>query len=278
MNADLELVSIKTDTDPLDGLYYTPRGATPRAAAMIFHGNCHNFYTGPSRFLPEALVAQGIACLAFNRRGHDMVSSLDGRNVGGGSFQLAHEAIADGRYAAGFLAGRGFPHPIVIGHSNGGVLAAQHGADHPETPALVLMSAHRGGAGITAAISAKGLFGRDRLAELLAQAEHMIAQGRGRELMLLPGWWWVISAESLLDYSRNMPATLDNARRMKCPVLYVCGDQEPEDLYPAREFAARCASPCEAVILPNCDHFYTGCEDATAALVVGWLRQTVATA
>ena len=97
MSADLELVSIKTNTYPLDGLLYTPRGARPRAAAMIFHGNCHNFYTGPSRFLPETLVADGIACLAFNRRGHEMVTSLDGRNVGGGAFQLAHEAIADGR-------------------------------------------------------------------------------------------------------------------------------------------------------------------------------------
>ncbi len=195
MSADLELVSIKTDTYPLDGLLYTPRGARPRAAAMIFHGNCHNFYTGPSRFLPETLVADGIACLAFNRRGHEMVTSLDGRNVGGGAFQLAHEAIADGRYAASFLAGRGFTNPIVIGHSNGGVLAAQHAADHPDTPALVLMSAHLGGAGITTLISAKGLFGRDRLLELIAEAERMIAQGRGRELILLPGWWWVISAE-----------------------------------------------------------------------------------
>src|SRR5690242_8905598 len=76
MNAELELVSIVTDTYPLDGLLYIPRGRRPRAAAMIFHGNCHNFYTGPSRFLPEALVADDIACLAFNRRGHEMVTSL----------------------------------------------------------------------------------------------------------------------------------------------------------------------------------------------------------
>ena len=272
MNAELELVSITTDNYPLDGLFYTPRGAKPRAAAMIFHGNCHNFYTGPSRFLPEALVAQGIACLAFNRRGHEMVTSLDGRNVGGGAFQLAHEAIADGRFAAGFLAKCGFADPIVIGHSNGGVLAAQHAADHPETSALVLMSAHLGGEGITTLISAKGLFGRDRLPELLAEAERMVAQGRGRELMLLPGWWWVISAESFLDYSRNMPATLDNARKIKSRVLYVCGDQEPPDLYPAQEFAKRCPSPCEVRILPDCDHFYTGLESETAALVADWLR------
>jgi hypothetical protein len=101
----------------------------------------------------------------------------------------------------------------------------------------------------------------------------MVAQGRGRELMLLPGWWWVISAESLLDYSRNMPATLDNACKIKSRVLYVCGDQEPPDLYPAQEFAERCPSPCEVRILPDCDHFYTGLESQTAALVADWLRR-----
>ena len=167
---------------------------------------------------------------------------------------------------------------IMIGHSNGGVLAAQHVADHPNTPALVMMSAHIGSTLIVPMMSKNGLFGRDRLPELIAQAEAMIAQGRGKELMLLPGWWWVISAESLVDYSRNMPSTLDNARRMKAPVLYVCGDKEPEDIYPAREFAARCSSPCQATILPNCDHFYTGLEGETAALVVGWIDKTLGAA
>jgi hypothetical protein len=93
----LELVSIATDAELLDGILYTPKSGTIKAAALLFHGNCHNFYMGPSRFLPQVLVAQGIACLAFNRRGHDMVTSLHGRTIGGGSFQLAHEAVADNR-------------------------------------------------------------------------------------------------------------------------------------------------------------------------------------
>src|ERR1700716_1132726 len=42
------------------------------AAGLLLHGNCQNFYRGPSRFLPQGLFARGIACLAFNCRGHDM--------------------------------------------------------------------------------------------------------------------------------------------------------------------------------------------------------------
>ena len=34
-----------------------------------------------------------------------------------------------------------------IGHSNGGMLAVKHVSDHPETPAMVLLSAH--GVGMT---------------------------------------------------------------------------------------------------------------------------------
>jgi pimeloyl-ACP methyl ester carboxylesterase len=268
----LELISIETETYPLDGILYTPGSGEARQAAMFFHGNCHNFYMGPSRFMPETLAASGIACLAFNRRGHDMVASLGGRDIGGGAFQLAHEAHADNRHAAAWLRHRGFAEPIVIGHSNGGVLATQYAADHPGTPAVVLMSAHRGGRGITARISEKGLFGRREFKELIARAERMITEGRGKELMLLPGWWWVASAECVIDYSNNMPDILDNAGRMNMPVLVMRGDREPPDLYPAEEFAARCPGRCELRILAGCDHFYTGHEKAVSKLVAAWLR------
>ncbi|MDQ4061016.1 MAG: hypothetical protein M3145_07935, partial [Pseudomonadota bacterium] len=66
----LELVSIETDTEPLDGLFYEPAGGATAGAVLIMHGNCKNFYTGPSRFLPPGLVRCGYACLAYNRRGH----------------------------------------------------------------------------------------------------------------------------------------------------------------------------------------------------------------
>jgi pimeloyl-ACP methyl ester carboxylesterase len=268
----LELISIETETHPLDGILYTPDDGAGRHAVMFLHGNCHNFYMGPSRFMPETLVAHGFACLAFNRRGHDMVTSLAGRDIGGGAFQLAHEARADNRHAAAWLCRRGFGDPAVIGHSNGGVLATEYAADHPGTPAVVLMSAHRGGRGITARISEKGLFGGDAHKDLIAAAGGMIAAGRGRELMLLPGWWWVASAECVVDYSENMPDILDNAPRMRMPVLVMRGDQEPPDLYPAEDFAARCAGRCDLRILEGCDHFYTGREREVSKLVAEWLR------
>ena len=271
----LSLVSIPTDTLALDGLWYEPD--TPaRSAALLFHGNCMNFYTGAPRFLPPHLTQLGLAALAYNRRGHDMVATLNSRAVSGGAFQMTKEAIADNRYAAGWLKERGFAAPVVIGHSNGGMLAVQHVADHPETPALVLLSAHLGGKSVVPLASKVGLLGGDRIDAVEAQARAMVAQGRGGELMVLPGWWYVITAQSYLDYGTELPDVLALAPRITCPVLYIRGDKEPAHIYPAEEFAARAGGPCDVRIVKDCDHFYGGREDAISAVVTGWLADVLA--
>src|SRR6266850_6606532 len=178
-----ELVCIPTDTIPLDGLYYEPEGRAA-GAALLFHGNAMNFYVGAPRFLPPVLVKLGLACLAFNRRGHDILSTRNSRVPEGGAFQLAREGIEDNRIAARWIAERGFPHPVVIGHSNGGMLAVRHVADHPETPALALLSAHLGGKNIIQRGAQSGLMAGDRVEEFAARARDMVKAGRGRELIL----------------------------------------------------------------------------------------------
>ncbi len=271
----LSLISIPTDTHALDGLYYEPDLAA-RGAAMLLHGNCMNFYTGAPRFLPPHLNRLGLAALAFNRRGHDMVATLNSRAVSGGAFQMTKEAIADNVYAAGFLRARGFPAPIVIGHSNGGMLSVRHVADHPETPALVLLSAHLGGRHLLPVASERGMFGGDRIREIEAQARRMVAEGRGKELMLLPGWFWLATAETYLDLACELPDLLALAPRITCPTLYIRGDQEPAHVYPAEEFAARAGGRCDVRIVKDCDHFYTGREDAVSAIVTTWLSDILA--
>jgi pimeloyl-ACP methyl ester carboxylesterase len=181
-----------------------------------------------------------------------MVTSLVGRSATGGSFQLASEGIEDNRFASDWLESRGFKNPIIIGHSNGGMLAAQHCADNYGNPrAVVLMSAHGGGRDMAQRSNAAGLFACDRQAELTAQAEAMVAEGRGRELMLLPGWWWVISAESFLDRSRKTPDTVENASKICCPSLYIRGDKEVPAAYPAEACAARAAALVRCVSYPT---------------------------
>jgi pimeloyl-ACP methyl ester carboxylesterase len=269
-----ELVSIPTDTLPLEGAYYEPDGGKGRGAVLLFHGNTMNFYVGAPRFLPPALTRLGLACLAFNRRGHDILSTFNSRRAVGGAFQSTGEAIADNRTAAEWLAARGFPHPVVIGHSNGGMLGVRHVVDHPQTPALVLLSAGRGGTR-TVSGGKEGLFAGDRQDELTAQARALVAAGRGQDLMFMPGWWWVITAESFLDRVVTVPDTIALAPQVRCPVLCLRGDQEDRDRYPAEEFQKRAGGPCKVEIVRDCDHFYNEREDRVAAIVSAWLEQTL---
>jgi pimeloyl-ACP methyl ester carboxylesterase len=101
-----QLISIPTETIPLDGAFYEPDSGASAGAVLLFHGNTMNFYVGASRFLPPVLTALGFACLAFNRRGHDILTTRNSRTAEGGAFQFTREAIADNRRAAEWLAAR----------------------------------------------------------------------------------------------------------------------------------------------------------------------------
>ena len=203
-----ELVSIETDTVPLDGAYYEPEGVEITGSVQLLHGNCMNFYVGAPRFLPPLLTSLGLACLAYNRRGHDVLSTRNSRTLEGGAFQTYAEAFEDNRRASDWLTARGHGAPILVGHSNGGTLAVRHAAEHADTPALVLLSAHVGGRDISRKISAAGLWAGDRYDDIVAAAQAAAAAGRPRDLILLDGWWDVIGAASALDYLSNVPSIL----------------------------------------------------------------------
>jgi pimeloyl-ACP methyl ester carboxylesterase len=234
-----------------------------------------NVYVCAARFLPPVLTRLGLAFLAFNRRGHDILSTRASRIAEGGAFQSNAEAIADNRIAAEWLEARGFPAPVVIGHSYGGMLSTRHVVDHPRTPALVLLSAGRGGVAGARATGTERIFAMDRFEELHARATELVKAGRGRELLFMPGWWYVISAESFLDRIANVPDTIALAPKIKCPVLAIRGDREDTHRYPAEEFQRAAGGPCRVEIIRDCDHFYNGREDHVAKLVATWLAATL---
>lgn len=263
-----ELVSVPTDTVALDGLWLqAPRASG--ATAMLMHGNGANFYSGPVRFLLPSLLGAGITCFTYNRRGHETLTTRT-RQPEGNAYQTAAQAIADNAAARAFVAQRGEPQPIVVGHSNGGLYAARHVADHGAR-ALVLLSAHCGGPEMVVRASALGLMAQDRQAELSAQAQALVDAGRPDDLLLMPGWWYVTSARSFLDMERNVPRLLQAAAQIDCPVLAIRGSLEDADLYPAEQLPALARGRVDVHVVPGADHFYTGHEDEVATVVTDWL-------
>lgn len=265
----MDLVSIPTDTVPLDGLWY--EAEQPRGAVLLLHGNTMNFYTGAPRFLPPVLVPLGFSCLAFNRRGHDILSIRDSRAAEGGAFQTAAEGRADTVFAARWLAERGFGAPFLVGHSNGGTLAAAHAAEQLGVRGLVLLSAHLGGPTILRVQANAGQLVADRFDEFVQRAERLVAAGRGDELLAVPGWWYVISAASLLDRLHATPDLVALAPAIRCPTLFLRGTAESPDVYPAERFAEVAGGACEVALVEGAEHFYVGHEDEVAQIVAGWL-------
>ena len=174
----LELASIETSTYPLDGAFYQPESGAGKGAILIMHGNCGNFYTGVPRHFAPLLVRLGYAVLAYNRRGHDIMTS-SARERMGGAYQRIHEMIEDNQHAERWLATRDYDDPIVIGHSNGGMLAVKHCAGSTSVRALVLLSAHMGGNNLFRTISQVGLMAGERFEEFQCAGPRIDGGGHG---------------------------------------------------------------------------------------------------
>lgn len=269
----IEMVAIETDTEPLDGLLYLPDDGNVVGSAQLMHGNTMNFYVGPPRFLPPYLTSLGLACLAYNRRGHDVLSNRHSRDLEGGAYQTIGQAIEDNHLARNWMNQRDLPPPFVIGHSNGGMLAVRHVVEVPDTPGLVLLSAHRGGRQIMQLMAENGLMAGDRYDEISAAARSLVADGHGDQLMLVPGWWYVISATTYVEFLDHCPDIVDLAPSIPCETLFIRSVDEPSEVYPAEEIALASSHHVDVQVLDVGGHYYRGGEAIVAGTVVSWISQ-----
>jgi pimeloyl-ACP methyl ester carboxylesterase len=270
-----ELITFRTpDGVALDGAWYRPEGGARAAtAALLVHGKARNFYTGPSRFLAPHVVARGFAALAINRRGHDVIYSKPGlREPAGAAYEVFADSQQDLLGAAEWLAGQGYSHLALVGHSFGGVASTHFAAEHPErVAALVLCSAAAGGPDYLERVSRDWLAG-DALFVLLERARGMRAAGRGEDLLLAPRWWWAISARSALEL--DVPDLAEAAGRTRCPILAIRGSLEPVDAYPIERVREAAGGRATTAIVGG-NHYYAGYENDVGGLVADWLAKTL---
>jgi pimeloyl-ACP methyl ester carboxylesterase len=121
--------------------------------------------------------------------------------------------------------------------------------------------------------SSRGLLAGDRFEETTAQARDLVAAGRGSELLLLQGWYYVSTAQSFVDMIDKSPVLLEDARSIKCPVLFIRGSTEDPDTYPAEAFQRTANVPVDIRIVEGSNHFYENFENAVAEIVTDWLAE-----
>ena len=73
-----------------------------------------------------------------------------------------------------------------------------------------------------------------------------------------------------------MPNTVETAPDITCPSLYIRGDLEIPEAYPAEDFAAASSGKCDVQIIKNCDYFFRNKEDEVKHIVRNWIIKTLA--
>jgi hypothetical protein len=268
---EVELVELRRDDGhPIDALWYP--ADEPRVGVLHVHGKGSSVLSGPSRFLPPLLP--GIAHLAVNMRCHDLAYTVgtDDWAVDGGMWEDLSTGHLDLAAGVAHLRARGVEQVVVSGHSSGGFYAADLMPRDAGIAAWVLLSP------LTTNKNPFPLWwpdpdDRDRAAAL---ARAMVAEGRGRDLIPVSGWFHAISAASLVQRLEEPDGVwLENVGHATAPVLMAWGDAEPrhalwDDLF--QEFAD---GGDRRLVLAGADHYYRGQERDLAAGIADFLADAV---
>lgn len=283
-NYSEKLVSATTEDGLiLPGVVFRPPRARRSAAIVWVHGLTGNFSGQRARCVP--LAERGFVVVNGDNRGHDfgaLIRRTEGTPLlAGGGWELFDQSPYDVGAWIDLAESLGFPGVILGGHSLGALKVAYYQATRNDPRVLGLVAA-----------SPPVPAGRLNV-ELVAEAERLVREGRGQDL--LP--WGSTSAGagtvSAQTYLNRVQTNVDvygfvtpNPRVLKiqCPILAFYGTDEPNvgtaaDLEKIRRNALFSAG-VETQMIEGADHVYSGHEEDVGALIVEWasrvLRQDAA--
>lgn len=182
------------------------------------------------------------------------------------------ECLAELDVAATKLRERGATALVVAGHSLGGNGALWYGVNRPVKGVVSLAGAH----------SPEFLQSRPDIAESLAKAKTMVAEGRGAETANFneanAGWNFTVSTQARIyrsffdpEGAAVMPA---NAARLKVPLLWVAGDRDKTQKSARGVFGKAPANPLNRFVSISADHMDT--PDGAGPIVVEWVKALAA--
>ena len=280
-----DLVEVTTDDGVLlGGAYFAPtveRRPSPIEAVCFFHGDGGHFYRKLYLELGARLAAHGIAFLAANRRGHDIVSNgaPDGPLAG-----YAHESVNDARldYAAwlDLLRERGHKNIVIGGHSGGAVRAvyAQSKERYTDVAGVIAVSPGE--------YDHENLFDLHpgEFADAYSWCVERVESG-DPDAYIRPGMPWgsTWTARAFIDCFNpdNRYSVTRRAAELDCPALFVFGEEECGDgpsRLPVCGAAMRRLRDADyervAVhVIEGADHGYRERDTQLFAAILGWLSE-----
>ena len=281
----------------LFGLVHEPEERSGVAVVFV-HGLGANGYVRFTDALASVLPAAGVALVRGNLQDSDMLGIAESPRTAevsksGGAYHRFEDSVLDLESWVSEAERRGYGRVVLFGHSLGSLKATHYlfRTGDSRVKGLVLAS--------TADLVAmhEGRYTEQELADFLATARRLIAEGRGANLMPpecgLGLLFQPVSAEAYLDrfdepaswdvmdlYDRGSKRAFEALRSVSVPILASFGTTEetvPVDRLDAafdrlqREAAG--APSFRRHVLEGANHFYSGYGDEVAAVTLAWLRE-----
>ena len=214
-----------------------------------------------------------------DNRGHHHGASLGQRDgqpwLGGAWWELVSESWLDIKAWLDFAETLRPARPVLAGHSCGALKVTRYQGERQDPRLAGLISA-------SGPVRPPGR--RPELAEPLALAQRMVAEGRGLELLpfgSIGGPGGTLSAQTLVDRGSalvdvyGMEGGDSPLAKVRCPFLAILGTEEPqigspEDLETLRR-NARASSRAETALIEGADHVYTTTAESVAKAIEGFL-------
>lgn len=273
-----ELIHIQaSDGIELAGAVIRPTSAEVKPFPIVWiHGFTGRFYEPHALRIGRRLAERGYVFVIGNNRGDNFGTILRVRasgeeRMGGAAWEILEESPADLDAWITYAVGLGFERVILLGHSLGGMKAIYYLATRPD----------RRVAGL---INASGPVWRfigpaKESVELQTEAERMVREGRGLELML-PFPRQTVSAQTIVGgtHFREVLFGLNGrppaVALLDCPMLTILGSEEswlgvPADLEWVKR-TARAAPRVDTRYIEGADHVYTGHETEVADVIGDW--------
>ena len=233
-----------------------------------------NFYLPPLVTFGQELAKRGSHCFVINTRGHDWISRAGNlTKFGGAAFETLDDCLLDLDGALDYLKRKGYQRFVLIGHSLGAIksLIYQGTRRRADVAGIVSCSVPR-------QFYSERINRQPGFREVIETAEHMVAQGRGEELLSVavgatPG---IFTARTHLDkYGKDDKNDCrPYAKHIGCPLLAITGSTEPNFFHEYAQEIAQAAGPrATCKIIQGANHFYNKHTTEIVGLIHEWLAQ-----